>query len=349
MNIDLEDINLYRDLIILYCPKKVGSTSLVSSIRLSASDKFSVFHTHENIIYRSYSELKDLTVIDLIKSAGEINKFTGKPRRVYIIDVFRLPIERKMSEYFEDLGILHFNNVGENLYSYPLHKIIKRFNDIFPYISSVDYYKDVYGILPDTKFDFEKKYMMYEENNVTWIKLRLSDSKDWANILSGILETEITIIKDYETDNKQIGKLYNAFKEIYFLPENYYNLIKSDKELYYYLDEKEREDYFSKWKNKLTEHYFGFSKSEFNFYMGITMENQFYDIKKSGHYLDDGCLCAICFEKRNSYLTNLKNNLYNQVFTNIIHNDTSVQPYTGILVNCFYDNGNIIRTFYNVL
>ncbi len=79
MSISLDDPNLYRDLIVLYCPKKVGSTSIVSSIRISATDKYSVFHTHDNIIYKSYSEVKDFTIQDLIGNAEQINKVTGKP------------------------------------------------------------------------------------------------------------------------------------------------------------------------------------------------------------------------------------------------------------------------------
>ena len=44
------DKELHRDIVILYSPPKVGSTTIVSSIRLSASDKFIVFHTHKKKI-----------------------------------------------------------------------------------------------------------------------------------------------------------------------------------------------------------------------------------------------------------------------------------------------------------
>lgn len=124
MNYDLNDPTLYRDIIVLYCPKKVGSTSIVSSIRLFATDKFFVFHTHDENIFTSPDNNNNLTIKNILK-----NNY----RKIYIIDIFRTPIERKMSEFFEELVILHFNNLPENLIHYPLEKIIKRFNDIFRY------------------------------------------------------------------------------------------------------------------------------------------------------------------------------------------------------------------------
>ncbi len=73
-------IQIYIEILLCYIvQKKVGSTSIVSSIRISATDKYSVFHTHDNIIYKSYSEVKDFTIQDLIGNAEQINKVTGKP------------------------------------------------------------------------------------------------------------------------------------------------------------------------------------------------------------------------------------------------------------------------------
>lgn len=347
MNISLDDPNLYRDLVVLYCPKKVGSTSMVSSIRISATDKFSVFHTHDNIIYKSFSEHKDFTVEDLKMNAENINKFTNKPRKVYIIDIYRNPIERKISEYFEDLGILHFNQIGENLYSYPMIKIAKRFNDIFPWISSIDYFKQNYKIPQPSSFDFENGYIKYEQDNITWIKLRMNDSNKWGEILSRILDTEITIVKDYETDLKPISILYNKFKEEYRLPVNYFRLIESDPEVNFYLTPEEKYKYLNSWVNKLSDEYIGFTRKEYDLYMKITLENQYYDIKKSGHYIDDGCVCTDCKEKRNKYLEIVKNGVSKPDFS-IIHSNNEFQTNTFISVNCFYPNGNIIQMLYNI-
>ena len=65
-----------------------------------------------------------------------------------------------------------------------------------------------FDVEPIKTFDFEKKYFKYEKDGVIYIKLRLSDSKLWSSILSEILETKITMVYDYSTENKKIGELY---------------------------------------------------------------------------------------------------------------------------------------------
>ena len=118
-NSNISDNNLYRDLILLYCPQKVGSTSIITSIRLSASDKFHVLHTHTNKIFSSLNtNFKDLTVNDIIQNTNVINISTGNPRKIYIIDIYRTQIERNISEYFQDLTTLHFNNTPNNIINY---------------------------------------------------------------------------------------------------------------------------------------------------------------------------------------------------------------------------------------
>ena len=63
------------------------------------------------------------------------NKHIG--RDVNVIDVYRSPIERKISAYFEKIGAHHFNNRDEIVNTYNVNKVINRFNNIFPYIDDI--------------------------------------------------------------------------------------------------------------------------------------------------------------------------------------------------------------------
>ena len=351
MNCDINDLSIYRDIIILYCPKKVGSTSLVSSIRLFAGDKFHVFHTHEPNIFSNSDNNNNLTVETVLKNTCIINKLTNKYRKIYVIDIFRTPIERKISEFFEELVILHFNNMPENLILYPLEKIIKRFNDIFPYISTTDYYKDVYNIPFPAEFDFNNKYISYTNNNITWIKLRLQDSSQWSTILTNILGTEIKIIKDYETQNKLISDLYIKFKNEYKLPYNYYKLFEDNSELNFYLTKQEKNIYMNKWLNNTTTIYTSFTKYEYDFYMKISNENKFYDIKKSGHYFDNGCICDMCFKYRKQIIEDIKNDEKNfniKKYNPIIH-DINDTYRNNIFIRFFYENDKTLDMIYTIL
>jgi DNA-binding LytR/AlgR family response regulator len=47
-----------------------------------------------------------------------IHFLSNKGKNVYVIDVYRTPVERKMSEYFEKLSPYHFNNSEDNISKY---------------------------------------------------------------------------------------------------------------------------------------------------------------------------------------------------------------------------------------
>jgi dTDP-4-dehydrorhamnose reductase len=156
--------------------------------------------------------IQNVSINDIIK----YNAYIGK--KVYVIDVYRSPIERKMSEFFEKIADMHFNTTEENLNNYNVNKIINRFNKLFPYLANdADYFKEKYNLELPENFDFEKKYLLQEKDNITYVKLRLRDSSEWDRILEEIFDVNVVIISDYKTDNKPINRLYSQFKNDYIL------------------------------------------------------------------------------------------------------------------------------------
>jgi hypothetical protein len=311
-----------NNIIFIYTPPKVASTSLVSSIRLFASHKFNIIHIHDEKMIGSliHMNLEGITINDIIL----YNKESGK--NIYVIDVFRDPIERKISEYFEQLSSLHFNNKEENLLSYPIQKIIDRFNKIFPHISNEDYFKEKYNIEILDRFDFDKKYILKEENGIKYIKLRMNDISVWSEILSEILGTEIIIIKDYETENKLIGELYNRFKETYQIPYSYFIELNNSPLLSYYYDDQEKKKYLDKWLHKIDNHFIKpYTSEEYDFYLKLCIENRYYNhFIQSNHYMDNGCLCKFCSIKRREIIEKVKKG---DIIDNekIIHNTQLIQ------------------------
>ena len=138
-----------RNLIFIYCPPKVGSTSLVSSLRLFACEKYTVLHIHNEEMLKKLYDI-DVSINDLI----QYNSSLGK--NIYVIDIYRVPIEQKISVFFEKLEKIHFNNVVEKIETYPIEKLIHRFNMIMPHLVNHDYYQNQYGISYPQTFDFEK-------------------------------------------------------------------------------------------------------------------------------------------------------------------------------------------------
>jgi hypothetical protein len=324
----------YRDIVLLYSPKKVGSTSILTSIRLSASDKFAVFHTHDDLVLKSLQpENKHVFFSDIIRNSTIINKNTNLPRKIFVIDIYRPSVERKISDFFHEISSLHFFNTEENISNYNINKIIKRFNDIYPYLEDEDYYHEKYNIENLSNFDFDKKYLLYEKNNVKYIKLRLKDSHLWSDILSTILETKIEYIPDYETKDRNIGNLYKNFKNVYKLPYNFFKKIEECKYLKYYYDFTERYEYLNYWYHNLSGFHSSFTFNEYNFYKKICLENKFRESDLIIHYRDIGCLCKSCSLKRFRILYDIKNNIDNHDF---IEHDNTEDLNINLIVQLFY-------------
>jgi hypothetical protein len=294
------NINNKKDLIIIYCGAKVGSTSLVSSLRLSCSDTTNVIHLHDDAMLRILTNSDDsITISGLIE-------YNSKIKKVYVMDIYRSPIERKMSEYFEKLCDLHFNNKAEEVNKYQVQKIIKRFNDIFNHIGNGDHYIDRYDIPVIDSFDMKKKYQMQTWNNITYIKLRLKDSLLWSDMLSSILNRKIYIVRDYETVNKHIGDLYKKFKSEYKLPLNHYQSIVEDEYLKFYYTEEERCEYLNEWLKRVCDRCDTWSSKEFNFYKTVSIENLTQNEIQKHHYIDLGCTCKYCSTKRLEIIEKIK-------------------------------------------
>ncbi len=299
--------------IFIYTPPKVGSTTLVTSLRVSLGKTYNTIHIHDEIM------LSVLTGINNVKINDIIHFLSNQGKNVYVIDVYRTPIERKMSEYFEKISPYHFNNSADNISKYSIKRISDRFNKIFPHIEKGDHYFEKYDILEPIQFDFDKKYSIQTLNNVTYIKLRLCDSKLWSSILSNIFRSDIVIIDDHKTEDKSIGQLYSEFKNKYRLPSNYFDIIKNDKYLNFYYNESEKNNYLRIWENRLAREFMPYNESEYTFYINLCLENQYINDIEFEHYIDNGCFCTYCTKKRQDIYIRAKGG--EKRFEKIIHQD----------------------------
>ena len=310
-----------KKVIFVYTPPKVGSTTLVTSLRISLGKSIRVIHIHDEIMLSVLTGIHDIKIADLIEYVSK------KGKVVYIIDIYRNPIERRISEYFYKLNSLHFNNHEEKLIDYNLNRITKRLNDIFPYLSNEDYY---FKLFKENKipFDFKKKYLIQPFKKTTYIKLRLNDVNEWGNILTNILGEKIVIIKDCITENMTLGSLYKSFKEEYKIPLNFLEEIEKDKVFIHFCDTTERSEYMNKWVKKSCFEYNSFSRDEYKFYLNISLENQAHERIEYDHYLDNGCYCNACLTQRKSIFYKAVNN---QPINERINHNKNLTQYTNRL------------------
>jgi hypothetical protein len=239
-----------------------------------------------------------------------------------------------MSIFFENIAYFHFNNKEENINKYDLKKVIHRFNSLFMHIGNEDYFQEKYEltniVMGNFEFDFDKKISAVDNENITFIKLRLQDFDEWSNILSSFLNIDMVMIQDNHGDCKQTGELYHRFKKEYKVPINFLEWIKdSDSHFLFYNSEEERKDYLYKWGLQCTECFLsGFTKEEYNFYLQISKENQWQYIIQKDHYLDFGCVCYHCIIKRREIKDALKRGEH--VSTRIVHDEIIQEKQTKI-------------------
>jgi hypothetical protein len=303
-----------KNIIFIYCPPKVGSTSLVSSIRLCGSYKFKVIHIHDEETLKIISGITDVTINEIIKYNGELG------RNVYVIDIYRTPLERKMSVFFDKLSSFHFNNDDSKVKHYSMERLTTRFNKIFTHIGNGDHYFEHYhDVTIPTIFDFDNKYLSQVVNNIHYIKLRLQDSNIWDNILTKLLGIKIIMIKDYETSNQELGDLYRKFKKEYKIPSNYIVYIEQCKYLNYYLSDTEQKEYIDNLRKIQTDMYKGFGALEYKTYSDISTENQWKTSIQYEHYFDEGCTCRLCTRKRRNIFSKLQKYIKPNIRDKIIH------------------------------
>lgn len=301
--------------VFVYTPPKVGSTTLVSSLRVSLGNTYNIIHIHDEIMLEVLTGIKDVSVNEIINHLSSVGK------KVYVIDVYRTPIERKISEFFEKISPYHFNNSEDNLNNYSINRLSLRFNSLFPHIGNGDHYFEKYNIGNPIPFNFENKYTVQRVQNVTYVKLRLCDSNMWSNALTSIFATKVVMITDYQTENKGIGSLYKRFKLEYKLPANYLEDIKKCKYLQFYYSETERNLYLNDWVQKITGPILSYTADQYRFYMSICLENQYINDIQAEHYIDEGCRCRMCSVKRQEIFKRALNG--ENITERIIHREMS--------------------------
>ena len=288
-------------LVFVYSVPKVGSTSIVSSLRIFGQNKLNVVHVHDETMLQTLSRHAqtgghNVTINEIIL----FNKYLGK--RVYVINIYRSPIERKMSAFFEKIGSYHFNCSDEVVNSFDIKRIITRFNNLFPFLSSDgDHFMHKYGLpQPLPAFDsVTKRHVLTTHHGVHYLTLRLKDSAHWGHILSRVFQFDIRVVPDYETSKKSIKDVYARFKRHYRIPSNLLASLSSDVCLQYYYSEAERSEYMAGWGLKQDDTpWAAYTEVEHALYQRITLENSHLEVIQSDHYLDEGCSCKACSLKR---------------------------------------------------
>ena len=214
---------------------KCGSTTLYNTLKENGFECIKVHNKSSFEIQFKYDGL-----IDLINRSSENKK-------LYIIDSYRTPIERKISSFFQ--------NIGKHVPSYKnkrCEELIDIFNtkylDILEEYHSINPIMEEYGVEPFNTFDFKKKYVIKKEGNLIFIKLLFSNISNWGDNLSEIFNKKIIIYKSNLSKNKECYPIYNKFKLMYKTKKSYINNIrKNDKQFRIFNTQEQQDIYINKY------------------------------------------------------------------------------------------------------
>lgn len=187
-----------KNFVILYTNTKCGSTSLWSSINLFLLNLYKTFHFH-NEKQLEFFEIYYISINQLIEILKKYKK------NVIVIDIYRPIFDIMVSSFMNNLPYHFCKDFNKFELKYN-DNVIERFFNLFDYnynYYNIDYFKDVYNLKTNyDSFDFENKYLLYNDENITYLKLRLCDSHSWGNIFKKKFGWNIKIVKHNETKKK---------------------------------------------------------------------------------------------------------------------------------------------------
>lgn len=232
---DWKDVNCF-----IFCGAKCGSSTLAFSLN---ENNIKTIHSHSEIFFRKKFKKEKKTIFEII------NEISNK-KKIYIIDSYRTPIERKISSFFQFI----------HLYvPYFWKKTINELIDIFnnKYVNEMSEYHSInelfdgFNIKHFDEFNFEKGYNIKEINNVVFVKLLFKDINDWDKHLTEIFNKTIKITSRNIGEEKKYASIYKEFKEKYKVPKSYLNnILANDKEFKIYNTPEEQINYINYWKNR---------------------------------------------------------------------------------------------------
>jgi len=242
--------------IIIHSMSKTATTSLKKSF-LQLTDKNNVAQIH---MLNGRPQLNSFVKENMIN-------YINKNKKFLIINVFRCPIQRKLSLYFYKRRkeiIINNNTLKKNINDYIISKdnewfLNKNDNDLFfNYCDHPNYeWNTFFGYNYYNKpFDFINKYNVHIQDNLIFLNLRFEDIKSWNVIINNFFKKynlfnnkTFHLLKDSKTTNHILNdEIYKYYKNNIILSKEQFNQIYNynKKDLEYFYTEKE----LNIWKNK---------------------------------------------------------------------------------------------------
>jgi len=252
----IADVECHPPLVI-YQMGKVGSTSILQSLRASALD-IPIYHVHcltddglnyVESVYRSEFAARRFIPRHLFASLYLRQRMTQSDwgKKWKVITLVRDPVAQDMSSFFQLIRIQsagprqwHLKSVADNfeirLDVGHIEQLIAIFFDRPQRDRSLNYFDHEFGKVFDfdvfeTDFPRTQGYHIYDTPNADILLLRLEDLKQCAEeAVQAFMQIDgFDLVSQNVGDEKEYGELYTAFKNAIRFPEDYLDKMYSSK------------------------------------------------------------------------------------------------------------------------
>lgn len=192
----------------------------------------------------------------------EIIKMKSDPRNVvYIFNVYRDIIERKISSFFQNFEFHMKMNKNEILKKFETDKnidyILERFYNLVYLLEEYESYEQWehldFNIYQDSTFDKTNGFLVYQKENLIFVLLSFSKIKMWKKILDTQLNnkkfTKLQLKHANNSKKKWYHEIYKVFNKKVNISHSTLDKIfeKHRKRIDFFMTEKEVENMKKKW------------------------------------------------------------------------------------------------------
>jgi len=197
--------------VIIYAGGKTGGSTLFQSF---LKTNMKPIHIHSNKCFKESCRMNIMPFNE--KYTKSIFDYIDTKEDVFIIDVYRNILDRKLSAYFQNLehNRKYFNvpadlSIEEEVDFFHIH--------IMPYLENYEGIKEALDYY-DASLIYKKNHWHNKKNNVNFIRLKFNNIEQWLDILKLYIPHEHMPEKLIDTNlsnNKSYYSRYKLFKQLF--------------------------------------------------------------------------------------------------------------------------------------
>lgn len=232
--------------IYVYCGGKSGSTTLEASLK----PYYPLFRAHNPHSFQILTNQRQFSIYQSIVESAKTYE------EIHVIDVYRLPIERSISSFFENkkqMSEMEWNRMDVRKLIHEYNGLaLKNKDNLYPETyNSLNHILHYFKLPLMKTFNFKLKYNKTTFRNIHLIKLRFQDIREWKHVLKSIFNKQIPIITQNHSKYKPYYAKYKEFLNNFTMSKQTFDTFINP-DFYVYNTEEEQNTYISKWKSHIT-------------------------------------------------------------------------------------------------